>query len=119
MVLASAFGGAGFVSSFAMPRLNAFMPPATSPIRSEILLRPKSSRTTTITIIQCQILKEPITRPPQPKLLMSHLICHEPRPRKGQKQGFMACAGAAKAPRRQGNPGGFTVFRQTDDFGRV
>jgi hypothetical protein len=50
---------------------------------------------------------------------MSHLICHEPRPRKGQKQGFMACAGAAKAPQRQGNPGGFTVFEQTDDLGRV
>src|SRR6185436_10704208 len=56
-------GSAGLsagLSSSAMPFLNALMPPATSPIRSEILPRPNSSRTTTITTIQCQMISEPI-----------------------------------------------------------
>src|SRR5271166_3388163 len=48
------------LSSSCMPFLNALMPCATSPIRSEILPRPNSSRTTAITTIQCQMLSEPI-----------------------------------------------------------
>src|SRR5215831_8736827 len=48
------------VSSSFMPFLKALMPCATSPIRSEILPRPNSSRTTAITTIQCQMLSEPI-----------------------------------------------------------
>src|SRR5579884_657242 len=48
------------VSSSAMPFLKALMPPATSLISSEILPRPNSSITTTMTISQCQILNEPI-----------------------------------------------------------
>src|SRR6185312_13347654 len=51
---------AGAESSSAMPFLKALMPPATSPIRSEILPRPNSSITTTMTISQCQMLNEPI-----------------------------------------------------------
>src|ERR1700760_3988241 len=47
-------------SSSFMPFLKALMPCATSPIRSEILPRPNSSRTTAITTIQCQMLSEPI-----------------------------------------------------------
>src|SRR6266851_4311043 len=50
-------------SSSCMPFLKALMPCATSPIKSEILPRPNSSRTTTITTIQCQILSEPILQP--------------------------------------------------------
>src|SRR5712672_3346460 len=46
-----------------MPFLKALMPCATSPIRSEILPRPNSSRTTAITTIQCQMLSEPILQP--------------------------------------------------------
>src|SRR5579864_4871153 len=49
-------------SSSCMPFLKALMPWATSPIRSEILPRPNSSRTTAITTIQCQMLNEPILR---------------------------------------------------------
>src|SRR5215471_18843482 len=48
------------LSSSCMPFLKALMPCATSPIRSEILPRPNSSRTTAITTIQCQMLSEPI-----------------------------------------------------------
>src|SRR5246127_1066709 len=48
------------VSSSFMPFLKALMPWATSPIRSEILPRPNSRRTTAITTIQCQMLSEPI-----------------------------------------------------------
>src|SRR5215510_7456668 len=51
------------VSSSFMPFLKALMPWATSPIRSEILPRPNSSRTTAITTIQCQMLSEPILQP--------------------------------------------------------
>src|ERR1700760_2173497 len=61
------FTGSDFsdaVSSSDMPFLNALMPWATSPIKSEILPRPNSSRTTTITTIQCQILNEPIEQIP-------------------------------------------------------
>src|SRR3954452_2777241 len=60
-------GSAGRVSALAasssdMPFLNALMPCATSPISSEILPRPNSSRTTAITTIQCQILNETIEK---------------------------------------------------------
>src|SRR4051812_24967581 len=58
--------GSGFsavFSSSCMPFLKALMPCATSPIRSEILPRPNSSRTTAITTIQCQMLSEPILQP--------------------------------------------------------
>src|SRR5271154_3441208 len=57
------FAGSAFSAtllSSCMPFLNALIPCATSPIRSEILPRPKSSRTTPITTIQCQMLSEPI-----------------------------------------------------------
>src|SRR5437870_11898203 len=61
-------GSAGFsaavLSSSCMPFLNDLMPCATSPIRSEILPRPNSSRTTAMTTIQCQMLIEPIGNPP-------------------------------------------------------
>src|SRR5262245_27151412 len=61
MVLGSA-GGVSVLatSSSAMPFLNALMPWATSPISSEIFPRPNSSSTTAMTMIQCQILREPI-----------------------------------------------------------
>src|SRR6266481_4059240 len=58
--------GSGFsavFSSSCMPFLKALMPCATSPIKSEILPRPNSSRTTAITTIQCQMLSEPILQP--------------------------------------------------------
>src|SRR4051812_24100153 len=61
--------GSGFsaaLSSSCMPFLKALMPWATSPISSEILPRPNSSRTTAITTIQCQILNEPIEKPSAP-----------------------------------------------------
>src|SRR5690606_15592294 len=48
------------VSSSAMPFLKLLMPLAMSPISSGILPRPKTSSTTTSTISQCQIEKEPI-----------------------------------------------------------
>src|SRR6266851_836048 len=60
------FTGSGFsavFSSSCMPFLKALMPCATSPIKSEILPRPNSSRTTAITTIQCQMLSEPILQP--------------------------------------------------------
>src|SRR5450631_1526647 len=60
------FTGSGFsavFSSSCMPFLKALMPCATSPIRSEILPRPNNSRTTAITTIQCQMLREPILQP--------------------------------------------------------
>ena len=47
-----------------MPFLNALMPCATSPISSEIFPRPNSSRTTAMTMIQCQMLKEPMSLTP-------------------------------------------------------
>src|ERR1700745_4094957 len=53
------------LSSSCMPFLKALIPCATSPIRSEILPRPNSSRTTAITTIQCQMLSEPILQPPK------------------------------------------------------
>jgi hypothetical protein len=55
-------GSAWTVSSSDMPFLKALMPCATSPISSEILPRPNSSSTTPITMIQCQILREPIRK---------------------------------------------------------
>src|SRR4051794_39689631 len=63
--LSSAFGSdlSATLSSSDMPFLKALMPCATSPMRSEILPRPNSSRTTAITTIQCQMLSEPILRP--------------------------------------------------------
>src|SRR6266852_2860590 len=62
----SCFGGSAFaVSSSDMPFLKALMPCATSPISSEILPRPNSSKTTAMTMIQCQILSEPIENPPE------------------------------------------------------
>src|SRR5580698_4761781 len=49
------------VSSSCMPFLKDLMPVAKSPISSEILPRPpNSSRNSTTTTIQCQILNEPI-----------------------------------------------------------
>src|SRR5271168_1566857 len=58
---ASVLGAVSAVSSSAMPFLNALMPLATSPIMSEILPRPpKTSRPTARTIIQCQMLSEPM-----------------------------------------------------------
>src|SRR5215472_2839512 len=53
------------VSSSCMPFLKALIPCATSPIRSEILPRPNSRRTTAITTIQCQMLSDPILQPPK------------------------------------------------------
>src|SRR5579883_1413415 len=84
------FIGSGFsatLSSSCMPFLKALMPWATSPIRSEILPRPNSSRTTAITTIQCQMLSEPILQPPK-----HEIACHGPSCRKRrlggrQKQG--------------------------------
>src|SRR6185295_2999748 len=55
-------GLSAVLSSSDMPFLNALMPWATSPIRSEILPRPNSSSTTAITTIQCQMLIEPIAK---------------------------------------------------------
>src|SRR3954452_22314692 len=66
-----AFTGSGFsavLSSSCMPFLKALMPCATSPMRSEILPRPNSSRTTAITTIQCQMLSEPILQPSNSEL---------------------------------------------------
>src|SRR5262249_40929452 len=57
------FAGSGLSTSVAssrIPFLKALMPWATSPIKSEILPRPNSRRTTAITTIQCQMLSEPI-----------------------------------------------------------
>src|SRR6266404_4290615 len=66
--LSIAFGSdfSAVLSSSDMPFLKALMPWATSPISSEILPRPNSSRTTAITTIQCQILNEPIEKPSAP-----------------------------------------------------
>src|SRR6201995_4281692 len=70
-------------SSSCMPFLKALMPCATSPIRSEILPRPKSSRTTAITTIQCQMLSEPILQILQHQIMMqvhhdlTYLFAHD------------------------------------------
>src|SRR5207247_6298831 len=64
--IGSVLGGStsGFSSS-ARPFLNDLMPLAKSPIKSEILPRPpNSSRPTARTRIQCQMLIEPIRKPP-------------------------------------------------------
>src|SRR5205085_10953807 len=76
IVFTGSAGLSAAVSSSFMPFLKALMPPATSPIRSEILPRPNSSRTTAITTLQCQMLIEPILQPskhigPAPALALS------------------------------------------------
>src|ERR1700755_1909302 len=95
------FTGSGFadaVSSSFMPFLKALMPWATSPIRSEILPRPNSSRTTAITTIQCQILSEPILQPSKQGMADDPAQSSgERRPAGCQKQGLPApanCCGA-------------------------
>src|SRR6202012_5511663 len=86
------FTGSDFsdaTSSSFMPFLNALMPWATSPIRSEILPRPNSSRTTAITTIQCQMLSEPILQPPNGKWpIFRPVLSPEGRPAGCQKQGL-------------------------------
>src|SRR3954453_14503852 len=87
-----AFTGSGFsavLSSSCMPFLKALMPCATSPMRSEILPRPNSSRTTAITTIQCQMLSEPILRPSEKRRPASGQALPEGRPERYQKQGPM------------------------------
>src|SRR5690242_12968288 len=76
------------VSSSFMPFLKALMPCATSPIRSEILPRPNSSRTTAITTIQCQTLSEPILQPSKHNGRSPSLILSEGRLGVRQKQGL-------------------------------
>src|SRR4051794_34092164 len=77
------------VSSSFMPFLKALMPWATSPIRSEILPRPNSSRTTAITTIQCQMLSEPILQPSKREMAdhPAPVLWTESRPAGCQKQG--------------------------------
>src|ERR1700749_1552924 len=72
-----------------MPFLNAVMPCSTSPIRSEILPRPNNSRTTAITMIQCQMLSEPILQPSKHRGQRPRLIFPETRLWRSQKQGPM------------------------------
>src|SRR6202011_1474124 len=77
------------VSSSCMPFLKALMPWATSPIRSEILPRPNSSRTTAITTIQCQMLSEPILQPSKREMAdLPAVLSGEGRPAGCQKQGL-------------------------------
>src|SRR3954453_23878508 len=87
-----AFTGSGFsavLSSSCMPFLKALMPCATSPMRSEILPRPNSSRTTAITTIQCQMLSEPILRPSEHETGMNPAQSEaESRLGRCQKQGL-------------------------------
>src|SRR4051812_10397819 len=62
----STLGSSSAFSSSDKPFLNDLMPLAKSPISSEILPRPpNSNRPTASTMIQCQILMEPIGYPPQ------------------------------------------------------
>src|SRR3954453_8087326 len=62
----STLGSSSAFSSSDKPFLNDLMPLAKSPINSEILPRPpNSNRPTASTMIQCQILMEPIGYPPQ------------------------------------------------------
>src|SRR4030088_283045 len=62
----STLGASSAFSSSDKPFLNDLMPLAKSPISSEILPRPpNSNRPTASTMIQCQILMEPIGYPPQ------------------------------------------------------
>src|SRR5829696_2956886 len=63
VLVGSVAGFSAGLSSSCRPFLKDLMPCATSPIRSEILPRPNSSRTTAITTIQCQMLSEPILHP--------------------------------------------------------
>src|SRR5438132_12252644 len=74
-------------SSSCMPFLKALIPCATSPIRSEILPRPNSSRTTAITTIQCQMLSEPILQPSKKRRPEAGQALPEGRPERCQKQG--------------------------------
>src|SRR5215207_5994619 len=84
MILGSAAGVSALAASSSdMPFLNALMPCATSPISSEILPRPNSSRTTAITTIQCQMLSEPIENPPHRQRHVAFL----PPPRFGPNLG--------------------------------
>src|SRR5436853_1347155 len=83
-------GASGFsavLSSSCMPFLKALIPCATSPIRSEILPRPNSSRTTAITTIQCQMLSEPILQPSKRGRQPAQAF-PESRPAGCQKQGL-------------------------------
>src|SRR4029079_7248145 len=77
-------------SSSCMPFLKALMPCATSPIRSEILPRPNSSRTTAITTIQCQMLREPILQPSNTNGWSPSLISSERRLGRCQNQELTA-----------------------------
>src|SRR5829696_9190016 len=63
MVLGSALDASSTFSSSVMPFLKALMPFAKSPISSEILPRPPNSRRPTAsTMIQCQMLIEPMRK---------------------------------------------------------
>src|ERR1019366_8673010 len=93
MVLAGSGLASAALSSSDMPFLNAFIPCAKSPISEEIFPRPPNiSITTTMTIIQCQILKEPIGEPSAAGALCAPrpwFDC-ETRLRERQKQGLRA-----------------------------
>src|SRR3977135_1398536 len=83
--------GSGFsavFSSSCVPFLKALLPCATSPIRSEILPRPNSSRTTAITTIQCQMLSEPILQSSKHAASHPASIYSETRLWRRQKQGL-------------------------------
>ena len=90
------------VSSSDMPFLKALMPCATSPISSEILPRPNSSRTTAITTIQCQILNEPIEKSSAPSGgRAASSVWPEPR-RKGRQKQERRVAAAMRPDRDHG-----------------
>src|SRR5579859_3715613 len=86
MDLTASLGLSTAVSSSRIPFLKALIPCATSPIRSEILPRPNSSRTTAITTIQCQMLSEPILQPSNTNGRSPSLISSERRLGRRQKQ---------------------------------
>src|SRR4051794_1660861 len=98
------------LSSSCMPFLKALMPCATSPIRSEILPRPNSSRTTAITTIQCQMLSEPILQPSKHAAGDPAQSDAETRRRRCQKQGLRP---------RQIGVNGTTVNRMPDRLRRA
>src|SRR4029077_18048806 len=76
------------LSSSCMPFLKALMPCATSPIRSEILPRPNSRRTTAMTTIQCQLLSEHILQSSKHEGRRADLIFTESRLGGCQRQGL-------------------------------
>src|SRR4029078_12803015 len=86
-------------SSSDMPFLKALMPWAKSPMSDEIFPRPPNKTiTTSSTMIQCHILREPIGKSSAAASfwLIPPCFQRETRPRGGQKQGLRA---PVKAPR--------------------